>query len=86
MRWYEDENDDVVIIIFDNIAVVVISYTTETISITSTGSLLTSLDGTAAGKEVLTTEDGSESATAKFFGIARFDIEEDDTDMGRPRE
>ena len=56
--------------------------TTETISTTSTGSVLASLDGTAAGKEVITTDDGSESATAKFFGIARFDMEEDDTDMG----
>jgi hypothetical protein len=52
--------------------------TTETISITSTGSLLTSLDGTAAGNIVITTTEGggSESATAKFFGIARFGMEE----------
>ncbi len=49
--------------------------TTETISTTSTGSVLTSLDGTAVGKEVITTEDGSESATATFYGIARFGME-----------
>jgi hypothetical protein len=45
--------------------------TTETISITSTGSYLSSLDGTAVGKEVITTEDGSESATAKIYGVAQ---------------
>jgi hypothetical protein len=56
--------------------------TTETISTTSTGSVIISMDGTAIGKEVISTEDGSESATAKFFGIARFDMEEDDTDRG----
>jgi hypothetical protein len=50
--------------------------TTETISFTSTGSLLTSLDGTAVGNVVITTEDGTESATAKVFGIARFGMEE----------
>ncbi len=51
--------------------------TTETIDTTSTGSVLSSLaDGTAIGQEVITTEDGSESATAKFFGIARFNMEE----------
>jgi hypothetical protein len=49
--------------------------TTETISTTSTGSILTSLDGTAAGKEVITTEDGSESATATIYGIVRFGME-----------
>ena len=51
---------------------------TEAINTTSTGSILISLmEGTAIGKEVITTEDGSESATAKFFGIARFNMEED---------
>jgi hypothetical protein len=47
--------------------------TTETISVTSTGSYLSSLDGTALGKEVITTEDGSESATAKIYGIAQLE-------------
>ena len=50
--------------------------TTETISTTSTASLIASLDGTAAGKVVITTEDGSESATAKIYGISRFGMEE----------
>jgi hypothetical protein len=50
---------------------------TEPISTTSTGSILISLvDSTVIGKQVITTEDGSESATAKFFGIARFNMEE----------
>jgi hypothetical protein len=50
---------------------------TEPISTTSTGSILISfVEGTAIGKQVITTEDGSESATAKFFGIARFNMEE----------
>jgi hypothetical protein len=47
--------------------------TTETISITSTGSYISSLDGTAVGKEVITTEDGSESATAKIYGVAQLE-------------
>jgi hypothetical protein len=47
--------------------------TTETISTTSTGSYLSSLDGTAVGKEVITTEDGSESATAKIYGVAQLE-------------
>jgi hypothetical protein len=47
--------------------------TTETISTTSTGSVLSALDGTATGKEVITTEDGSESATATTYGIARLE-------------
>jgi hypothetical protein len=47
--------------------------TTETITVTSTGSYLSSLDGTALGKEVITTEDGSESATAKIYGIAQLE-------------
>jgi hypothetical protein len=50
---------------------------TEAINTTSTGSILISLmEGAAIGKEVITTEDGSESATAKFFGIARFNMQE----------
>jgi hypothetical protein len=50
---------------------------TEPISTTSTGSILVSfVDSTAIGKQVINTEDGSESATAKFFGIARFNMEE----------
>jgi hypothetical protein len=49
---------------------------TETINFTSTGSLLVSMDGTATGKEVISTEDGSESATATFYGITRFNMEE----------
>ena len=47
--------------------------TTETISIASTGSVLSALDGTATGKEVITTEAGSESATAATYGIARLE-------------
>ena len=47
--------------------------TTETISVTSTGSYLSSLDGTAVGKEVITTEDGSEGATAKIYGVAQLE-------------
>jgi hypothetical protein len=47
--------------------------TTETIGITSTGSYLSSLDGTAVGKEVITTEDGSESVTAKIYGVAQLE-------------
>jgi hypothetical protein len=51
--------------------------TTETINTTSTGSILISLvDSTAIGEQDITTEDGSETATAKFFGIARFNMEE----------
>jgi|GEM_PF-6414212 len=47
--------------------------TTETIRVTSTGSYLSSLDGTAVGKEVIITEDGSESATAKIYGVAQLE-------------
>ena len=47
--------------------------TTETISTTSTGSYLSSLDGAAVGKEVITTEDGSEGATAKIYGVAQLE-------------
>ena len=49
--------------------------TTETISTTSTGSVLSALDGTATGKEVITTEDGSESAIATTYGIARLEAQ-----------
>jgi hypothetical protein len=31
------------------------------------------LDGTAVGKEVITTEDGSEGATAKIYGVAQLE-------------
>jgi hypothetical protein len=50
---------------------------TEPISITSTGSVIAAMDGTAVGEEVLTTEDGTESATAKFYSIGRFNMEDD---------
>src|SRR5918996_1478186 len=46
--------------------------TTETINTTAMGSLLASFDGAVAGKEVITTEDGSESATATIYAIGRF--------------
>src|SRR5215213_3917602 len=49
---------------------------TEPISITSTGSVIAAMDGTAVGEEVLTTEDGAESATAKFYAIGRFNMED----------
>ena len=49
--------------------------TTETISTTSTGSIIVSSDGNGAGKEVITTEDGSESETATIYAIARFGME-----------
>jgi hypothetical protein len=39
--------------------------------------LISLMEGTATGKEVITTEDGSQSATAKLFGITRFNMEED---------
>jgi hypothetical protein len=47
-----------------------------TINITSTGSVIASMDGTAVGEEVLTTEDGTESATATFYAIGRFNMED----------
>src|ERR687891_1442107 len=50
--------------------------TTETINTTAMGSLLASFDGAVAGKEVITTEDGSESATATIYAIGRFGMEE----------
>lgn len=49
---------------------------TEPISITSTGSVIAAMDGTAVGEEVLTTEDGTENATAKFYSIGRFNMED----------
>jgi hypothetical protein len=49
---------------------------TEPISITSTGSVMAAMDGTAVGEEVLTTEDGTESAIAKFYSIGRFNMED----------
>jgi hypothetical protein len=59
--------------------------TTEAISTTSSGSILIAfMEGTAIGEQVITTtEDGSEeSATAKFFGIARFNMEQEGTGRG----
>jgi hypothetical protein len=47
-----------------------------TINITSTGSVIALMDGTAVGEEVLTTEDGTESATATFYAIGRFNMED----------
>ena len=43
----------------------------ETIRTNSTGSGIVSIMGTFAGKEILTTEDGSENATATFYEIAQ---------------
>ena len=49
---------------------------TETIRTTSTKSgIVSMIDGTFAGKEVLTTEDGSENATATIYEIIRFNME-----------
>src|SRR5918996_1013036 len=50
---------------------------TETIKTTSTGSGIVSIIGTFAGKEILTTVDGSENATATFYEIARSNKEEE---------
>jgi len=47
-----------------------------TINITSTGSVIAAMDGTAVGEETLTTEDGTESATATFYAIGRFNMED----------
>ena len=50
---------------------------TETIRTTSTKSgIVSMMDGTFAGKEILTTEDGSENATATSYEIARSNKEE----------
>jgi hypothetical protein len=51
--------------------------TTEPISTTSSGNLIVSLEGTvatAAGEQIVITEDGSESATATLYEIARFNM------------
>ena len=48
----------------------------ETIRTTSTGSGIASMIGTFAGKEILTTEDGSENATVTFYEIVRFGEQE----------
>jgi hypothetical protein len=49
---------------------------TETIRTTSTKSgIVSMMDGTFAGNEILTTEDGSESATATIYEIIRFNME-----------
>jgi hypothetical protein len=48
----------------------------ETIRTTSTGSGIVSIMGTFVGKEILTTEDGSENATAISYEIARSNKEE----------
>jgi len=49
---------------------------TETIKTTSTGSGIVSIFSTFAGKVILTTEDGSENATATSYEIARSNKEE----------
>jgi len=50
---------------------------TETIRITSTRTgIVSPMEGAFAGKEILTTEDGSESATATVYQIARFNLED----------
>jgi len=49
---------------------------TETIRTTSTKSgIVSMIDGTFAGKEILTSEDGSENATATIYEIIRFNME-----------
>jgi hypothetical protein len=49
----------------------------EAINITSYGSVIGSnIDAIGVGKEVIRTVDGTESATQKFFGIARFNMED----------
>jgi hypothetical protein len=51
--------------------------TTEAINFTGTDSVLVSIaDGTAVGKEVFTTLDGSETVNGTVFAIARFNMEE----------
>jgi hypothetical protein len=53
--------------------------TTEPISTTSSGNLIVSLEGTvatAAGEQIVITEDGSESATAILYEIARFNMQD----------
>jgi hypothetical protein len=49
---------------------------TETIRTTATKTgIVSMIDGTFAGKEILTTEDGSENATATIYEIVRFNME-----------
>ena len=48
----------------------------ETVKTTSTGSGIVSIFSTFAGKVILTTEDGSENATATSYEIARSNKEE----------
>jgi hypothetical protein len=49
---------------------------TETITTTSTKSgIVSMMDGIFAGKEILTSEDGSENATATIYEIIRFNME-----------
>jgi hypothetical protein len=49
---------------------------TEPIRVTSTKTGIVSLmEGAFSGKEVLTTEDGSESATSTFYEITRFNMQ-----------
>jgi hypothetical protein len=59
---------------------------TEPIRTTSRGSILISfVDATAMGEQVITTtegEEGGETAVAKFFGIARFNMEQEGTGRG----
>jgi hypothetical protein len=53
--------------------------TTEPIRTTSSGNLIVSLEGTAAtaaGEQIVITEDGSESATATLYEIARFNMQD----------
>ena len=51
--------------------------TTEAINFTGTDSVIVStVDGTAVGKEVFTIVDGSETVNGTVFGIARFNMEE----------
>ena len=53
--------------------------TTEPITTTSSGNLIVSLKGTAptaAGEQIVITEDGSESATATLYEIARFNMQD----------
>jgi hypothetical protein len=60
--------------------------TTEPIRTTSRGSILISfVDATAIGNQVITTTEGGgggETAEAKFFGIARFNMEQEGTGRG----
>jgi hypothetical protein len=50
---------------------------TETIRITSTKTgIVSMMDGTFVGKEILDTEDGSETATATVYQLVRFNMED----------